>query len=36
MKESFRLKETFVWITADEKRYIEIAKEELKRRRNVP
>ena len=34
MKESFRLKETFVWITADEKRYIEIAKEELKRRRN--
>ncbi len=34
MKERFRIKETFVWITADEKRYIEIAKEELKRRRN--
>ena len=34
MKERFRLKETFVWITADEKRYIEVAKEELKRRRN--
>ena len=33
MKESFRLKETFVWITADEKRYIEIAKEEIKQRR---
>ena len=33
MKESFRLKETFAWITADEKRYIEIAKEEIKQRR---
>jgi ApbE superfamily uncharacterized protein (UPF0280 family) len=33
MKESFRLKETFVWITADEERYIEIAKEEIIRRR---
>ena len=33
MKESFRLKETFVWITADEKRYIEIAKDEIMRRR---
>ena len=33
MKERFRIKETFVWITADEKRYIEIAKEEIKQRR---
>jgi len=33
MKESFRLKETFVWITADEKRYIETAKEEIRQRR---
>ena len=33
MKESFRLKETSVWITADEKKYVEIAKEELKQRR---
>lgn len=33
MKESFRLKETFVWITADEKGYVEIAKEEITRRR---
>jgi ApbE superfamily uncharacterized protein (UPF0280 family) len=33
MRESFRLKETFVWITADEKRYIEIAKKEIKERR---
>ncbi|MHC1623349.1 MAG: UPF0280 family protein [Candidatus Methanospirareceae archaeon] len=33
MKESFRLKETFVWITADEKRYVEIAKEAIKQRR---
>jgi hypothetical protein len=33
MKESFRLKETFVWITADEKRYVEIAKEEIRQRR---
>ena len=33
MKESFWLKETFVWITADEKKYIEIAKEEIKQRR---
>jgi ApbE superfamily uncharacterized protein (UPF0280 family) len=33
MRESFRLKETFVWITADEKRYIEIAKREIKERR---
>ena len=34
MRESFRLKETFVWITADEKRYIETAKNELTQRRN--
>jgi hypothetical protein len=33
MKESFRLKETFVWITTDEKRYVEIAKEEIRQRR---
>ena len=33
MKERFTLKETFAWITADEKRYIEIAKAELKERR---
>ncbi len=33
MKESFRIKETFAWITADEKRHIEIAKEEIKKRR---
>lgn len=33
MKEGFRLKETFVWITADEKKYIEIAKEAIKQRR---
>ena len=33
MKESFRLKETFVWITADEKRYVEIAKEDITQRR---
>jgi len=33
MKESFRLKETFVRITADEKRYVEIAKGEIKQRR---
>jgi ApbE superfamily uncharacterized protein (UPF0280 family) len=33
MKESFRIKETIAWITADEKRYIEIAKEEIKQRR---
>jgi ApbE superfamily uncharacterized protein (UPF0280 family) len=33
MRESFRLKETFVRITADEKRHIETAKEELKERR---
>jgi ApbE superfamily uncharacterized protein (UPF0280 family) len=33
MKESFQLKETFVWITADENRYIEIAKEEVRQRR---
>jgi hypothetical protein len=33
MKESFRIKETFVWITADEKRYIEIAEEEITQRR---
>ncbi len=30
MKESFRIKETFVWITADEKKYIEIGKKEIK------
>ena len=33
MKERFALKETFAWITADEKRYIEVAKAELKERR---
>ena len=33
MRESFRLKETFVWITADEKRYVEAAKDEIKERR---
>ena len=33
MRESFRLKETFVRITADEKRYIEVAKNELTQRR---
>ena len=33
MKDSFRLKETFVWITADDKRYIEIAKEEITQQR---
>ena len=33
MKERFRLKETIVWITADEKRYVEIAKEEITRQR---
>jgi ApbE superfamily uncharacterized protein (UPF0280 family) len=33
MKERFRLKETFVWITADEKRYVEVAKEEITRQR---
>ncbi len=33
MKESFRLKETFVWITADEKSYIEVAKKEIRERR---
>jgi len=33
MRESFRLKETFVWITADEKRYVEVAKNELTQRR---
>ncbi|RCV62785.1 hypothetical protein C5S53_17015 [Methanophagales archaeon] len=33
MRESFRLKETFVWITADEKRHIEVAKKELTQRR---
>ncbi|MDI6811485.1 MAG: UPF0280 family protein [archaeon] len=33
MKESFRMKETFVWITADEKGYIEIAKESIRQRR---
>ena len=33
MKEQFRLKETIAWITADEKKYIEIAKEEIKQRR---
>ncbi len=34
MKEQFRLKETLAWITADEKKYIEIATEEIKQRRN--
>jgi ApbE superfamily uncharacterized protein (UPF0280 family) len=33
MREQFRLKETSVWITADEKKYVEIAKEEIKQRR---
>jgi len=33
MRESFRLKETFVWITADEKRYVEVAKNALTQRR---
>jgi ApbE superfamily uncharacterized protein (UPF0280 family) len=33
MKEYFQLKETFVWITADEKRYIELAKDEIQRQR---
>ncbi len=33
MKESFRLKETFAWITAEERKYVEIAKEEIKQRR---
>ncbi|RZN38007.1 MAG: UPF0280 family protein [Methanophagales archaeon ANME-1-THS] len=33
MRESFRLKETFVWITADEKRDIEIAKESIRQQR---
>ena len=33
MRESFRLKETSVWITADEERYIEVAKHEIMRRR---
>jgi ApbE superfamily uncharacterized protein (UPF0280 family) len=33
MRESFRLKETFVRITADEKRYVEVAKDELTQRR---
>lgn len=33
MKEQFRLKETSVWITADEEKYIELAKEELRQRR---
>ncbi|MBN1455546.1 MAG: UPF0280 family protein [Methanomicrobia archaeon] len=33
MKEYFQLKETSVWITADEKRYIELAKAEIQRQR---
>jgi len=33
MREYFRLKETIAWITADEKKYIEIAKEEIKQHR---
>jgi len=33
MKEYFQLKETCVWITADEKRYIELAKDEIQRQR---
>ena len=33
MRESFRLKETFVWITADENRHIALAKEEITRHR---
>ncbi len=33
MKEYFQLKETCVWITADDKRYIELAKDEIQRQR---
>ena len=33
MREHFRIKETSVWITADEKKHIEVAKEELMRQR---
>ncbi|MGC9444630.1 MAG: UPF0280 family protein [Candidatus Methanospirareceae archaeon] len=33
MKEYYQLKETCVWITADEKRYIELAKAEIQRQR---
>jgi ApbE superfamily uncharacterized protein (UPF0280 family) len=33
MKERFKLKETFVWITADEKRYVEVAKGEITQQR---
>ena len=33
MKEYFQLKETCVWITADEKRHIELAKAEIQRQR---
>jgi ApbE superfamily uncharacterized protein (UPF0280 family) len=33
MKERFMLKETAVWITAEERKYIEVAKEEIKRQR---
>jgi len=33
LREHFRIKETSVWITADEKKHIEVAKEELMRRR---
>ena len=33
LREHFRIKETSVWITADEKKHIEVAKEELMRQR---
>ena len=33
MREHFRIKETSVWITADEKKHIEVAKDELVRQR---
>ncbi|MCD6387561.1 MAG: UPF0280 family protein, partial [Methanophagales archaeon] len=33
LREHFRIKETSVWITADEKKHIEVAKDELVRRR---
>jgi len=33
LREHFRIKETSVWITADEKKHIEVAKDELVRQR---
>jgi ApbE superfamily uncharacterized protein (UPF0280 family) len=33
MRESFRVKETFVWISADEQRYIELAKQSIVQQR---